>query len=528
MFKKYLVMVFLSVLSYPAFSATFSASSITNPMPNSTFVSTNVTFAWTNTGSPYYYLYLGSGVGLSDYYNSGQISTTTQAVSGVPTGVVVYARLWTKVDDVPENTSYWIKDFTFNVDADNDGIIDTIDPHPGVYDAPVTLTATNFSITILGSGRVANMPVSQSLFDDMAVGDSSTYMTSLCQRVLAYFGDEFDMIFFTSDQDSAGGAAYSGISYTIKNDTAGLGKSIYDNSAAYGSTGKLQTAIHFTAKGAVGNGPSLHEMMHRWANSLSSVPTAAAGHWGFAGLPGQLGGWKSSTLTDLGGGQYQANNGRSGSTSFGTVANGGNGLPYADFELYLMGMIPTNGLPNILIPQNPAWVDSGNGIFSATGISTVTVAQVVAADGVRVPDYNSSQKSFRIIHVILSVLPLTNMRWVDYDKEVYNFSLASSDGQSVYNFWEATGGRGTVRMDGLTGSVRRPAIYNLSSLIASNGTPQMSFTGRSMVQYEFQRSTNLSTWQTVQASITTTGGVVTVSDPGATNLPRAFYRIKLQ
>lgn len=518
----------LLCLCSSALSATFSASNITNPVPNSTFTSTNITFNWNDSGSPYYYLYLGNGPGSNNYYNSGQISTTSLAVSGVPTGVVVYARLWTKVDDIPTNFSYWVKDFIFNIDADNDGIVDSIDPHPGVYDEPLTVTSTNFSITILGSGRVANMLVSQATFDAMAIGDSSAYMAPLCQMVLAYFDDVFDMIFLTSDQDTAPGAPYAGQHWGIRNDTLGLGKSIYDNSASYGSTGKLQSVIHFTAKGAVAGGPSLHEMMHRWANDLASVPTTVSGHWGFAGIPGQLGGWDPATFASIGGGQYQANNGRAGSTSFGTFANGGNGLPYADFELYLMGMIPTNGLQDILIAQNPATVDSANGIFSATGISTVTVAQVVATDGARVPGSASSQKSFRIIHVILSVAPLTNTRWIDYDKEVYNFALAGSDGQSLYNFWEATGGQGTLVMDGLKNALRRPSIFTVASLAASNGMPQISFTAKSRVQYAFERSTNLLTWQSVMASISSTGSVITVSDPGATNLPAAFYRIRLQ
>ncbi len=507
-------------------AASFSSSVITNPAPNATLSSSTETFQWNDQGAPSYYLHIGSSAGATDYFNSGLITNATVDATGVPTGTLFHARLWTKTDDSPSNNQYWIRDFTYNTDIDSDGILDTIDLNRSNYNARTTLTSTNFALTVLGSGRVANLQISETIYDEMVVGNATAYMAPLSQMVLAYFDDVFDMIFFTCDEDSSS-ASYAGKHWSVQNDTLGLGKSLYDNSATYGSSGKLQSAIHFPAKGAVAGGPSLHEMMHRWANSLSSVPTTVGGHWGFAGTPGQLGGWDPATFQDLGGGQYQANNGRSGVTWFGSNANGGNSLPYSDFELYLMGLIPTNGLPDILIANNPAWVNSANGIFSADSITTVSIGTVVSTDGARAPDVSTSQKSFRIIHVILSTNALSNSRWVDYDSEVYNFSLAGDDGQSLYNFWEATGGRATVVMGDLESDLRQPTIQTVSAPTSTNGTAQILFTARDRVQYICDRSTDLTTWTTIETSISTNGSV-NVVDLDATNYPSAFYRLRLQ
>ena len=90
-------------------------------------------------------------------------------------------------------------------------------------------------------------------------------------------------------------------------------------------------------------GPSLHELMHNWANfninttcfdpfgpgsgSYDFIP-----HWGFSGCGGQLGGFDQSTLVgNVGGNPNQYTAGINGHAGFGQFANGGNGLPYSNY-----------------------------------------------------------------------------------------------------------------------------------------------------------------------------------------------------
>jgi hypothetical protein len=265
--------------------------------------------------------------------------------------------------------------------------------------------------------------------------------------------------------------------------------------------------------------------MHRWANFLDSVPFVAGSHWGFSSVGGQLGGWKHSTFQQLGATNYQANNGRTGIIWFGTVANGGNALSYSDFELYLMGLIPTNGLPPVYIAQNPAWIDDAAGQFSASSISTVSLAQVVATDGSRIPDYSASQTNFRAIHVVLTTGTVSKARMAEYDQEAYDFGLAGNDGQSAYNFWEATGGRATMKMDSLLEALRTPDILNMNM---SNGTVSVSFKSKQMVRYAVQRSTTLTNWTTVTGTVDGVTGTLSIKDPASTNLMKAFYRVVVE
>ena len=75
-------------------------------------------------------------------------------------------------------------------------------------------------------------------------------------------------------------------------------------------------------------------------NNITSYPYW--GHWGFTGgsTKGQLGGFEQSTLVELEDSSYSV-------APFGPFANGGNGVPYNELELYLMGMAPLSSVITI-------------------------------------------------------------------------------------------------------------------------------------------------------------------------------------
>jgi hypothetical protein len=84
---------------------------LTTPAPGNVLSGPNVTFQWTTgTGPTQYELWLsGIGVGLSDVYNSGQVTSTQVSVSNLPTnGVRLYARLWSRI-----NGNWQSNDYTF-------------------------------------------------------------------------------------------------------------------------------------------------------------------------------------------------------------------------------------------------------------------------------------------------------------------------------------------------------------------------------------------------------------------------------
>ena len=84
----------------------------------------------------------------------------------------------------------------------------------------------------------------------------------------------------------------------------------------------------------------------------------------------------------------------------------------------------------------------------------LSASDILSIDGSRVPDSSSSQKSFRVAYIVLSKESLSNLEWADYDTDVYDFSLEAPDGyESSRNFWEATGGLATVKMDELKNGI---------------------------------------------------------------------------
>ena len=97
-------------------------------------------------------------------------------------------------------------------------------------------------------------------------------------------------------------------------------------------------------------------------------------------------------------------------------------------------------------------VEDGLPVFTADAITTLTIDDMVAAEGERVPAAADARKEFRAAAVLL----------VDADHPGYRRELAivgeavswfshpgGDDYEDSYNFHEATGGRATMAMDKL-------------------------------------------------------------------------------
>jgi hypothetical protein len=88
---------------------------LTTPAPNTTtpLTGTSVAFAWTpgNTAT-HFELRIGTSIGSSNLYNSGNVTATTETVSGLPsTGEKLYARLYSLINGAWQYTDYSYKAF---------------------------------------------------------------------------------------------------------------------------------------------------------------------------------------------------------------------------------------------------------------------------------------------------------------------------------------------------------------------------------------------------------------------------------
>ena len=362
---------------------------------------------------------------------------------------------------------------------------------------PVLAAAQNHPITIHANQRVVSLQMSPAEYSDWIQKDefeSDAKREALVQDIYRKFNDEFDFIFLVlNEEESPANIDYAGQLISISNKTAGLGNKAFDYAKDYGSAGRLKSVMALTGSDYVMSGPSLHELMHTWGNfgiqTAAFDPFGGGGaisnfkpHWGFTGgnVEGQLGGFKQSTLVENVGGKAT----RYKTAPFGQFANGGNGVPYSEFELYLMGMLPSAGVAAFDVFRGITAYDDKTNEFEAATRVRYDQARIVSELGERIPASAAAQKDFRLLIVVLCGAPLTASEWAAYDKDSEAFGKPGSDGSFLYNFWEATGGRGTMETGKLNSVVKGTSIFtlgkprNAASAVIFPGDPLFTLTGR--------------------------------------------------
>lgn len=453
----------------------FAQSVMTNPVPGSVLGASTVAFQWTDSsgaGATDYGLSVGTtGPGSSDlFYAQYGIVGTAQTVMNVPTNANVYVRLTTWG---PVQTIGSPQDYVYNDDVDDDGIRNAVDPAPNAANAKFVRVGTNYTLTLLGSGRLASLQVDAAAWDAAADGLDYEDYKPFTRMIYQQLADDFDFIFFSHDQGSAPlGSPYVGQHVGAQNTIQGIGKNVFNATAAFGSSGRLLGAMHLITRGAIQTGPSLHEIMHQWANDLDTatfpqVGSGASGHWGASSVGGTLGGFDVNSLVDLGGGLYQVK-------KFNTFTGAANTTPYAPLELYCAGLVPAADVPDTKIAigfANYTSVSATTATFNASYISNVPVATIVAANGVRSPSSTNAQKRFRLLHVVLCKTPLSNPVWADIDERTHYFGLEGTNNQPpLLNFWQATGGRAALEVTNLTASLLSTSVTTTLVTLVANPT----------------------------------------------------------
>ena len=139
----------------------------------------------------------------------------------------------------------------------------------------------------------------------------------------------------------------------------------------------------------------------------------------------------SSSSSDIHSGNYFVKDG------FGLFANGGNGVKYGNFELYLMGLIPPAEVEDIVYFEDVTYTteDWGNRcsdgswcpIFHSTSKNILTITALEKKYGKRDPDSSQSQKSFNAMVMMISKTDLTQSEIVDLSEDVNYFENSSEN-----------------------------------------------------------------------------------------------------
>ncbi len=294
-------------------------------------------------------------------------------------------------------------------------------------------------------------------------GDVSKLTSTVCKK----FVDDFDFIIAVLNNPQIPTSTnYAGSYNSIIDDINGIGLKPYDYSKSYGSGKKLKGLITLPAINFIKNGPTLHELGHYCIKHIvDTYITDKNGkqinydHWGYSDAGGQMGGFKPEFVTtnlDGEANKYQA--GYQGKEDgFGVASNGRNKVPYSKIELYLLGLIPKTEVPPIKIYSGLSLPvgEIRKGVFYATEVKTYTIDDIIATQGERVPNVVASQKKFRILTVIVTDRPVNKSEWEIVNSDIEWFTKQDDDGNNdLFNFWEATGGRATIKMDGLKSSLK--------------------------------------------------------------------------
>jgi len=173
-----------------------------------------------------------------------------------------------------------------------------------------------------------------------------------------------------------------------------------------------------------------------------------------------------TTLVDHGGGRYSAPNALTGGWSR-------NLKPYSPIELYLAGLLPPEEVPDLWVAADGKFIERAGGrdVFTASQVRTFTIEDIIAEHGARVPDHTQSQKAFRtaVILLVSEDYPAIRQSLDTLSNDATLFSHAGEDQfDNWYNFYEATGGRATIAMDGLsqfksTAAVKRPTVRSFGT-----------------------------------------------------------------
>lgn len=329
-----------------------------------------------------------------------------------------------------------------------------------------TTNANNDGFTIHENNRVVSLNLGKEAYkawvdNDYFYNDFSK-VKPVMTRIYEKFNDNFDFIFFVLNEDfTPDTISYSGLNISGVNNIQGIGKRLQPKtSSTFGSSNKLQSTMQLTSRNSMRNGPTLHELMHNWGNSIfdsyyvksNGQESRSGGHWGFSSVGGQLGGFELSTLkenVDGDANKYQAHYGNR--SNFGYNANGGNGLPYSELELYLMGFLASGDVPDTVIFKglNQTQEEYFRGIFHATTKQILTINDIIEEHGERTPSYLNAQTEFKLLTVVLTGQELSESEWTKVDNDVKWFSdiLETDENTRLYNFYQATRSQGMINAE---------------------------------------------------------------------------------
>jgi len=227
----------------------------------------------------------------------------------------------------------------------------------------------------------------------------------------------------------------------VSNAIAHIGLPPQNNTAAFGSAGRLKSIVYHSF-GSIQIVD--HELAHTWGASIGQSlgliePGPGGIHWNeMSDVGGQLGAY------------YFAESGQ-----IGRFTDNGDGTwhlrsnhevdRYSPLELYLMGLIPPEEVPPMHVLTKPDFSSPGH--ITAASVRTITIQDIMDAEGgVRSPGVAESQKAFELAYVVIQDQPYNDAAYAYFSLLSYALMRrgAPEGNDRLAPFYWATGGRATL------------------------------------------------------------------------------------
>jgi len=249
-------------------------------------------------------------------------------------------------------------------------------------------------------------------YDKTLVDDSfnAAARAVVAQEFYANHADSYDflVVFSSFEYDTGDAVAFH---LGVSNDIQGIGLPQFDNSALFGSNGKLQSYVDMAALSRYEVNPIrpefdntlgilAHEVLHRWGSHVRYLDDQGVvrddllgrdnAHWNF---------FLDSNASVEYGHDWQDN----GDGTFSAVAAR---KFYSPLDLYLMGFYNKDQVPAMSLLQSNTTefsrfaIPSPGARVDAT-TETITIDQIVSHEGARVPASSDAQKEFRFAFIYL-------------------------------------------------------------------------------------------------------------------------------
>ena len=221
--------------------------------------------------------------------------------------------------------------------------------------------------------------------------------------------DDYDflVVFTTFETDTGDAVAFH---WGVQNQVRGIGLPQFDNTAAFGSSGQLDGYIDMAALGRYELDPQRadfefllsvmgHELMHQWASFLTFIDGAAVRSEALLGKDGSH--WSdllSTQASVMYGHDWQDN-------EDGTFRSLATRKFFSQLDLYVAGLLESDQVEPLLLIDSPghdvAVVPTPNQAVAGTS-SIITIDQIIAAEGPRIPQPSASPRDFKIAFVLLT------------------------------------------------------------------------------------------------------------------------------